>query len=68
MANKNYSATKGAQASGNGSYEGEHGSCVERDSTGSFGVKSEVNKMSGTGAATPDQAKYSVPTNNWRGK
>lgn len=68
MANKNYSATKSAQAAGNGSYECEHGPSMERDSTGAFGVKSEVNKMSGTGAATPDQAKYSVPTDNWRSK
>lgn len=68
MPNKNYSSTKGAQAAGNGSYECEHGPSMERDTTGAFGSRPEVNKMSGTGAATPDQATYSVPRDNWRSK
>lgn len=68
MANKNYSGTKSAQAAGNTSYEGESGNSAQRDSTGSFGVKSQVNEMAGTGAPTSCQAKYSVPTDNWRSK
>ena len=68
MANKNYNETKKAQAAGNGSYECEHGPSSERDTTGAFGTRPEVNDMSGTGAATTYQAKYDLPKDNWRSK
>lgn len=68
MANKNYSSTKGDMVSKDMCYEGEKGPSAERDTTGAFGTRPEVNKMSGTGAATPDQATYSVPRDNWRSK
>lgn len=78
MANARYSSTKGNQRNSDACYEGEQGlagmgqmsdlgSAKSRDTVGSFGSKEMVNEMKGSGAPTSKQAKYSVPTDNWRG-
>lgn len=73
MANKRYMNRDADQK-----YDGEQGvagmgemqssSGTARDNTGPFAPREQVNNMKGTGAATPDQASYTVPRDNWRGK
>jgi hypothetical protein len=66
MPNMRYSETKKSQRGSDECYEGEDGPSSERDSVKSFGTREQVNKMSGTGARTPDQAEYTVPKDQWR--
>lgn len=66
MSNARYNSMKGSQKNSDSCYEGEDGPSSERDSVKAFGTRDQVNKMSGTGARTPDQAEYTLPKDQWR--